>query len=218
MENEYIYINRQAYNKVASQHMKRHNNISSYEPSDEEWKVLFKDKLLNTDICNKILEIGPGTGRILKIFEDNFNCRTIAVDLAWEMIKYARIKSPNTFFIEDNIFNVRFYNDTYDAIVMGALIHCFPKEDAKKLLELIYGWLKVDGRVLIYTTIHKESEEGYYEKEDYDDNIIRYRKRFTLDELLKLIQETKFRVVYKEEKLEVDRDKNWVILVIEKDS
>ena len=44
--------------------------------------------------------------------EYDLKCRTIAVELAEEMIKYAKIKSPNVIF-------------------MGALIHNFQKKDAK---------------------------------------------------------------------------------------
>ena len=81
MEKEYIKINRDAYNKFAIQHNKRTTRPSKYELSVKDWKNIIEDNLININKKNKILEIGPGTGRLLKIIEDNFNVNTIAVEL-----------------------------------------------------------------------------------------------------------------------------------------
>lgn len=216
MKENYIDVNKEAYNIFASQHAERHNKIGKYDLTDEEWKKILSEKLLKPNIDNNVLEIGPGTGRILKILEYDLKCRTIAVELAEEMIKYAKIKSPNTIFIEDNILNVKFANETFDAIFMGALIHNFPKEDAKKLLKLIYNWIKFDGKILIYTTIHEKSEEGYYEKQDYSGNIVRFRAKFTERELQELIEKSNFKITYKMYTSEPDRNKNWLTYIIEK--
>ncbi|MGN1326476.1 MAG: hypothetical protein ACI4VQ_00090, partial [Clostridia bacterium] len=90
------------------------------------------------------------------------------------------------------------------------------KKDAKRLLTLIYDWIKVDGKILIYTTIHEKSEEGYYEKEDYSGNILRFRKKFTESELQELIEETNFKIIYKMYTNEPDRNKKWLTYIIEK--
>lgn len=217
LEKEYIQVNKNAYNLFANQHADRHNKIGKYDLTDEDWVKLLSEKLLKKNINNNVLEVGPGTGRILKIFEEKLNCRTCAVELSEEMIKYAKSKSPNTLFIEDNVLNVKFSENTFDAIFMGALIHNFPKEDAKKLLSLVYKWIKNDGKILIYTTIHDKSEEGYYEKEDYSGNIVRFRKKFTENELKNLIEESNFKIVYKMYTEEPDRNKKWLTYIIEKE-
>lgn len=213
MEKEYINVNKLAYNKFAAQHINRHNKISKYDLTDENWIKLLEEKLLKRS-SNNVLEIGPGTGRILKIFEEKLNCRTCAVELSEEMIKYAKVKSPNTIFIEDNILNVKFSKDSFDAIFMGALIHNFPLEDVKKLLLLVYKWIKEDGKILIYTTIHEKSEEGYFEKEDYDGNIVRFRKKFTENELKELVEECGFEITYKMYTEEPDRNKKWLTYIV----
>lgn len=216
MEKEYIQVNKKAYNKFAIQHANRHKKIGKYDLTDEDWVKLLSEELLSKNIKNNVLEIGPGTGRILKLLEEKLNCRTCAVELSEEMIKYAKIKSPNTLFIEDNILNVKFSENTFDAIFMGALIHNFPKEDAKQLLLLAYKWIKEEGKILIYTTIHDKSEEGYYEKEDYSGNIIRFRKKFTEEELKELVEECNFEIVYKMYTEEPDRNKKWLTYIIKK--
>lgn len=216
MEQEYIDVNRQAYDKFANQHAERCNKISKGELSDDFWKELLAEQLVKPDIINNVLEIGPGTGRMLKILENDLNCRTVAVELSGEMIKYAREKSPNTIFIEDNILNIKFVDNTYDAIFMGAVIHNFPKKDAEKLLKLVYSWIKPTGKILIYTTIHDKAEEGYYEKSDYNGNIVRFRKKFTEEELKLMLEESKFNIVYKMYDDEPDRNKKWVTYIVEK--
>lgn len=215
MEKEYITINRKAYDEFAKQHNERINNLSKTELSDEYWKELIFKELLTSDKINKVLEIGPGTGRILRIFSE-LNCETTAVDLSEEMIKYAKKQSPNTNFIKDNILDIEFPDNTYDAIFMGAVIHNFPTEDAKKLLSLVYKWLNKTGKILIYTTVHETSEEGYSEKKDYKGNIVRYRKKYTKEELKNMIEEFGFKITYELYTTEPDRDKKWMTFIIEK--
>jgi cyclopropane fatty-acyl-phospholipid synthase-like methyltransferase len=99
---------------------------------------------------------------------------------------------------------------------MGAVIHNFPKEDVKELLFSIHKWLKKDGKILIYTTIHNKSEEGYYEKEDYSGKIVRFRKKFTENELKELLEEFKFKIVFKMYTEEPDRNKKWLTYIVEK--
>ena len=216
MEKEYIKINRDAYNKFAIQHNKRTTRPSKYELSDKDWKNIIEDNLININKKNKILEIGPGTGRLLKIIEDNFNVNTTAVELSKEMIKYAKEKSPKTSFIEGNILEIEFENNEFDAIIMGALIHNFPKKDAIVLLKKCHKWLKNTGKIMLYTTLHEKSEEGYYEKEDYNEKVIRYRKKYTEQEIIQLIEDNNYKIINKMVNIEEDRNKKWLTLIIEK--
>ncbi len=216
MEKEYIKVNRQAYDLFAKQHAERQDKIGKYDLTDDEWVNLLREKLLPKENNNVCLEIGPGTGRILKLLEERLNCKTYAVELSEEMIKYAKARSPKTTFICDNILNVDFKPEQFDAIFMGALIHNFPAADAKVLLSLVYKWLDKNGRILIYTTIHDKSEEGYYEKEDYKGNIVRFRKKFTEPELQEIVESSHFIIDYKLYREELDRHKKWLIYIIKK--
>lgn len=215
MEKEYIKINRDAYNKFAIQHNRRTTKPSKYELSDKDWENIIENSLINKNKKNNILEIGPGTGRLLKIIEDNFNVNTTAVELSKEMIKYAKEKSPNTSFIEGNILEVNFKSNEFDAIIMGALIHNFPKEDAIVLLQKCHKWLKITGKIMLYTTLHEKSDEGYCEKEDYEGKIIRYRKKYTEQELIELLEDNNYKIINKMVNIEKDRNKKWITLIVE---
>ena len=107
MEKEYIKVNKNAYNIFAPQHANRHDKIGKYDLTDDDWTELLKEKLLKKNISNKVLEIGPGTGRILKIFESRLNCRTCAVELSEEMVKYEKIFYPHKEAVEkyEYLFN-----------------------------------------------------------------------------------------------------------------
>lgn len=216
MEKDYIRINREAYDKFAIQHNERSSKESKYEVSNSKWKEIIDNNLLIKDTDNNVLEIGPGSGRLLNILDNELHCKTTAVELSKEMIKYAKEKSPNTKFIEGNILDIDFENNSFDAIIMGALIHNFPKEDAIKLLELSKKWLKDNGRIMIYTTIHEKSEEGYYEKEDYNENIVRFRKKYTKEELIDLFNKLNFKIVFTYYNEEKDRNKKWMTYIVEK--
>jgi len=153
---------------------------------------------------------------MLGVFEKKLNCKTVAVELSEEMIKYAKEESPNTIYINENILNVEFEKNSFDAIFMGALIHNFPKEDVNKLLKLVYKWIKPDGKVLIYTTIHEKSEEGFYEKADYSGNIVRFRKKFTEEELKNTVKKIGFEINHTMYTSEPDRNKNWLTYILNK--
>lgn len=215
MEKEYIKVNREAYDVFAPQHNKRHINMGKDDVSDDEWvEILTKELGCKKD--SLVLEIGPGTGRMLGILENKVGARTTAVELSKNMIEYARKRSPKTVFIEDNVLEVKFCEGSFDAIFMGALIHNFPLEDASILLDLVYKWLKKDGKALIYTTVHEKSEEGFYVKEDYSGEIVRFRKKFREDELKELLEKHNFRIIYTLHNKEEDRNKEWLTYVIEK--
>lgn len=216
MEQEYIKVNREAYDTFAPQHAKRHEVIGKYNITDEQWCDILSNEMFSKNEDNLVLEIGPGTGRMLEIFENKLNCRTIAVELSKNMIKFAREKSPNTVFIEDNILDVKFSEESFDGIFMGALIHNFPEKDVDQLLDLVYKWLKKSGKALIYTTLHEKSEEGFYVKEDYSGDIVRFRKKFTEDELRETLLRHNFDITYELHTEEPDRNKKWLTCIIEK--
>ena len=150
------------------------------------------------------------------MFFEELNCRTCAIELSSKMIEYAKQRSPRTTFAQVNVLEATLESNLFDAIFMGAVIHNFPKEDARKLLQLIRTWLKEDGKTLIYTTIHEKSEEGFYEKQDYEGNIVRFRKKFTEPELKELLEEEGFEITYTMHTSEPDRQKNWLTYIVKK--
>lgn len=205
--NDYINVNKEAYDKL-SQEYKTRGEIKSGHEETPEYLV---NNILKFNLNNKplsILEIGPGSGEIVSFFED-LGHRTIAVELSEKISIIAKNKSPNSIIINSNILELEFVNDQFDIIYAGALIHLFPKADATMLLEKISKWLKPQGLLFINTTICEKSEEGFYTKSDYYGEVIRFRNRWTETDFEKFIKEM-FCILKTLYTNEIDRKKTWV--------
>ena len=185
MNNDYIKINKDAYNNLAKEYDER-----TYAVKDEFYKdIMFKD--LNLKKGAKILEIGPGRGARLKLFCD-YGLDVTAIELSEEMSKLCLKRAPEAKIINKNVFECDF-NSKFDFIYMEAVIHNFPINDAKKLLKLVYKWLKDDGILICTTTVDKNDSEDYEEKKDYQNKIKRFRHRYTESSFESLFKETNFK-------------------------
>jgi cyclopropane fatty-acyl-phospholipid synthase-like methyltransferase len=215
MDNEYIEKNRKAYNALASQYEYRLHNKSDY---DDYFEKLVDEILLEvspSDLIN-VLEIGPGAGEVLSVFE-NKGCRTTAVELSDEMCKLAKKTSNNTIIINQSILDVQFVEKQFDVVNCAAVLHNFPFEDSKILLNKIYGWLKDGGVFAISSTVEDKDSEGYYVKKDYNGEIARFRKKWTQENLETTIRESGFKIIKKFHTDELDREKRWIDFICVKE-
>lgn len=97
-----------------------------------------------------VLEIGCGNGNGAKLIKKHFNPKKItAVDLDERMISIAKKnnKSATTFFEVGDAANLRYKNDTFDAIFDFAIIHHIP--NWKECLRELHRVLKKGGLVII---------------------------------------------------------------------
>jgi len=174
--NNYIEINRKAYDSLSHEYKTRGDIKSGYEetPTYLTGNIL---NLLPQNTSFTILEIGPGSGEIIEEFE-NKGHRTIAVELSSNIAYYAKEKSPKTIFINSNILDINFLNGQFDIIYAGALIHLFKESDAHNVLNKFQQWLKTTGVLFINTTISEVTEEGFYYKNDYSLKVKRFRRKW----------------------------------------
>ena len=208
-EKEYIRINKETYNKLA----KEYNDRDYAVQNDFYINTMFED--LDLREGKKILEIGPGRGDRLKNF-CAFNLDVTAIELSEEMCKLCTQKAPKAKIINKNVLQCDF-DFQFDFIYMEAMIHNFPLEESKKVLELVSKWLKDTGILICTTTVEKIDSEGYEEKSDYKNKEKRFRHRYTeqtFDELFK----NDFIILNKKYKKEKDkiRNKLWQIIYAKK--
>lgn len=208
---EYISKNRIAYDLLAEQYQQRIQNASPYE---EKIDCLgnFALKYVSNKQSIKVMEIGPGPGNMLAYFESK-GCRTIGIELSYNMAKLCLQNSPNSFVVNANILEMNFYSKQFDLIYLGAVFHLFPKHDANILLEKIKRWLTPRGIVFINTTCEDSSVEGFSAKVDYTFNIVRFRKRWTESEFLDYLAEHNLQILDKMYTDEQDRKKRWLAVV-----
>lgn len=119
---------------------------------DKSWrkrgvkKFSFKENELYLDLCS-------GTGDFGNELKTNYNVNIIGVDFSIEMIKIAKKKYENIFYIVGDALNLPFKDESIYGIMVGFGIRNF--ENLKKGLLEINRVLKKDGEVVIIEFPHK---------------------------------------------------------------
>lgn len=208
-EKDYIEINRASYDIVAKEYKTKYKNNDGANKFYEILQEFVLNKKNNGSI-SKMLEIGPGVGTLLRIFEEK-DFRTTAVELSENMASLACENSSNSVIINGNILDINFMPKQFDFILAMAVIHNFPEDDLIKLLNKIKFWLKDNGYFILDTTNNPITEAGFFEKEDYNNNVVRYRRKWKKEDLELFMQNQGFfiqdSVVYKD----TTSNKEWLI-------
>lgn len=207
-EKDYIEINKASYDIVAEEYKTKYKN----NDGANKFYDILQEFVLNkkNDDFSKMLEIGPGVGTLLKIFEEK-GFRTTAVELSENMASLACENSNNSVIINGNILEINFMPKQFNFILAMAVIHNFPEKDLINLLNKIKVWLKDDGYFILDTTNNPVTETGFFEKEDYNNNVVRYRRKWKKEDLESFMEKQGFyiqdSVVYKDS----TSNKEWLI-------
>lgn len=213
--NEYLEVNEKVYNQLAEEYLLRREKPSKFEEATEYLgNSVFK--YISKKSQKNVLEIGPGAGQILSYFEEK-GCRTIGIELSKNMADVAKQYSPQSIIINDDANNVDLLDNQFQLVYMGALIHLFPKSDARKLLLKVWKWLEKEGVIFINTTCHSCSSEGFYEKRDYDGKHMRFRRYWTEHEFEEFVISCGFSIIEKLYTNESNRNKRWIALIGKKE-
>ena len=205
----YIELNRTAYDKAAEQYKKRVTTDDHSHPFAPPNVFKWLDPFVANKNNPKLLDIGFGSGSILKEFSQN-GYKTTGIDLSPGMCKVASEISPESLIINANVLEYDFAENSFDIIFAGAVLHNFPKSEAKHFLAKVHKYLiKTDGIFFIDTSLDDISDEGLEEKKDYSGNIVRYRARFTDSELTQILKENGFEIIEKTIMPEENRNKIW---------
>ena len=150
----------------------------------EEWKIRERDNYiiwLQKENKNSILEIGAGTGKDSKYFQEKgFN--VICTDISEEMVRLCKIKGLTAYIMD--FMSLDFPKGSFDSIyALNCLLH-IPKDNLKKVLGDIQKLLKPKG--LFYFGVYggKESE-GIWEEDKYEPK--RYFSFYTDKQIQKIV-------------------------------
>ncbi len=207
---KYLDINKKAYNQLSEEYEKR---IEEYIVLDKKISAPFIKHLKKTFKKIRVLDLGPGTGIDLSIFEKQ-DFETTAIDISEKMIKISKKMAPNTKYIYDDFLSHNFGRKKFEGIFAKAFIHLFPTKDAILVLKKIRNLLAPKGFVFISTTFHPKAEEGYFEKKDYSKKIKRFRKKWEEQELIETLEDLGFGIILKKYNYEKDKDKKWISLYL----
>lgn len=212
MSMDYLSINRNAYDKTAEEFRSK---ISSRKRNDE---MIVKKlcKYLARESSIKILDIGPGNGQMAKMLCDK-GYEVVGIEFSEPLAMVAQNTAPQLKMIIDNFLTHDFGKQKFSGILVVAFIHLFPRNDCLIVIKKIYDLLDKDGYALITTTKHEKSEEGFLSKDNFQDNSLRFRKKFTIEELQKILVDEKFQIVeYGENKDGENSRKTWMTFIVKK--
>lgn len=128
-----------------------------------------------------ILDVGCAVGYTTEILS-NQGFSVDGIEIADKMVDFAKKRNPNAKIIQGDFFEYVFPKK-YDGIVAFAFIHLFPKVEAVKAMQKMKNLLKPDGALLITTTLSNIGTEGFENKGDYSEAPLRYRRRWTEQDL-----------------------------------
>ena len=115
----------------------------------------------------KILELGCGSGLLSeKMLEKYPDAEFYLVDLSGDILKQCQsnLNNPdNAEFIQANINDLEFENDSFDLVYSSIAIHHVKNEEMKKLFEKVFQWLSSDG-VFIYADQTRGITDEIYKK------------------------------------------------------
>ncbi len=181
-----INVNRNAYNRLASEFNSRENDLVDYKNKLRTYISQF------VKANQSVLEIEPGTGHLLYILEE-LGCRTTAIELSEKMCELAKRNSPKTIILNQDIFTVHFYEQQFDVICAFALIHTIPAKEAINFMQKVKCWLKTDGFFIFDTVMYDESKEVFIDSGEHK-NVKKFRKQYTQNELEELIYSSGFKI------------------------
>lgn len=170
-----------AYNKCAV-------NYSQY-------RFIFKNKKyleeLNGYLENgsKILDVGCGAGIPIDDYLISKGHKLTGVDISEKQIELARINVPKATYLINNMSEMNFPSNSFDAIVSFYAIFHIPKEEHLELFKKIYSFLKNGG--LFLATLGYEEWEG---SEEFH-GVTMHWSHFGKDKNLELVKQAGFEII-----------------------
>ncbi len=123
------------------------------------WYRSFLNPVINeVDTEGKLLDIGTGSGKLIKILSNEKGIDCVGVDTNYEMLKEAKIKlkrtNVNVFKIEPNK-SLPFDNNSFDYITICSVLFHLNKEQIDFMLQDGQRLLKKEGKIIILTPTGK---------------------------------------------------------------
>jgi SAM-dependent methyltransferase len=188
------------------------------KPFDKLYSALyhnkFLEKIFHTTVynlkrdlkdCKSVLDLGCGKDSPLQY------CKSIKYSVGVEAFKpsleASKSKKIHSKYINENILNVDFEENSFDAVIMIEIIEHLNKEDAVNLIKKANEWAK---NKLILTT-----PNGYLPQNEYDSNVLQnHLCGFNINELkslgFKVYGSAGLKILYSEQKNKNDNEIGWI--------
>ena len=175
-----------AYNLCANDYSMNRDIFKNQKYLDELNKYL--------KVNSQILDIGCGAGIPIDDYLISKGHILIGVDISEKQIELAKVNVPRATYLVNDMSEMNFPNNSFDAIVSFYAIFHIPKEEHLELFKKIYNFLKDDG--LFLTTLGYEEWEG---SEEFH-GVTMHWSHYGKDKNLELVKKAGFEII----KAEVD--------------
>jgi ubiquinone/menaquinone biosynthesis C-methylase UbiE len=160
----------------------------------------------------KILDLGCAQGRDTKYFLDK-GYEVIGVDLSEKLIENAIQKYPKAKFEIMDIRDLKFPENSFDAIWANAILVHIPKKEIHKTLQGIKRIMKNDGIMMVCVKTKKDGKNSEtYEKDKRHENVNKFWSYFSRDEFSEHLKNSGFEIIKIIEKnySNENRDYGWI--------
>ena len=211
-KSEYLDINKNAYDLLATEFESkikiRKNNqtriVNRFIGFLEEYSPLAKN----------ILELGPAAGYTTKLISEK-GYQTDAIEISKKLTEICKRIAPLANVYNNEFLSHNFKNKKYSGILAVAFIHLFPKTQTHKVLAKIHSLLSEKGIAYISTTVHSKPTEGYERKRNFDKENIRFRRRFSRNDLEEELIKAGFFIINIETTIDTEeKNKEWMNYVV----
>ena len=136
--------------------LKKLPEINANHPLYREWEIrkhsanrLVSYLKTHVNESSTIFELGCGNGWLCNFLYQNLNCKVIGIDINKKELAFARdaFSSGEIIFLYQDIFSNDIETQSYDIIVMAAVVQYFP--DFPKLINRLKELIKIQGEIHI---------------------------------------------------------------------
>lgn len=170
------------YNAMADKYAKK---LNDYAPRPEQEKFV---ALLPKNAT--ILDAGCGPGRDCEYFVKQ-GLKVVGVDLSDKLLDIAKQRVPQASFVKQDLRALDFSPSSFDGIWACASLLHLHRAEVPQVLENFFRLLKPSG--VLFVMVKEGSGEADV-KESLSSNMVRHFTYFTLTELKKLLENSRFTV------------------------
>lgn len=145
-------------------------------------------KIVNTNAM-KVIDFGCGTANLYDKL--NRNIEYIGIDQSIEMLLQAKNKFPNINLRLGNFLDEPIMKDEFDAVISTYAFHHLSKLEKERAINLLLGYLKIGGKVIIADLMFLNEDERIKQKLHYYKNNRKDLWDSVEDEYYTNIEETK---------------------------
>ena len=200
MQLDYTTINERAFDFLADRYARRKNELNNLDPLVE----MFFQYILANFSNPSVLEMGVGSGDMLKYFSECF--KTTAIDISSKMIEVAKRKAPSTAYLHSDFLKYDFSDKKFSGVFSGSVLHLFPREQIDKVLDKIYSILEEQGAFYLSVPLFNEFKEEIIKRGD--NFVLEYRIRYTEEKFNKVLTSSRLNLMEKSVTKFMDSQRN----------